>query len=195
MLKTTAMLVDELSSYGNPKNKIGRMVEAGELVPLRRGLYETDASAPGKCLAAAIYGPSYLSFEHALSSHGLIPETSRAFTSATCGKRRQKRYENPFGRFEYRDVPVRAFPFEVECRAEGGYRYWIATPEKALCDQLYKLPPAPGMRGLEELLFDDLRIDPAAFAALDARVIEGLAERYRCRNVSMLARIAQRRPS
>lgn len=192
MITTTAMLIEQLSSYRSPKNKIGRLVDAGELIPLRRGLYETDASTPGHLLAASIYGPSYLSFEYALARHGLIPEAVRTYTSATCEKRKSKRYETPFGRFEYQDVPVRAFPLEVECFVEQGYQYWMATPEKALCDELYKLKPLANERELDELLFDDLRIDSADIPRLDASTIAALAERYRCRNVKMLAKRLER---
>lgn len=76
------MLEDRLSTYENPRNKIGRMVSADELVPVRRGLYETNRTIPGYLLAPCLYGPSYLSFEYALDRHGLIPEAVRSYTSA-----------------------------------------------------------------------------------------------------------------
>ena len=91
MIKTTAMLTEELRQYVNPAAKIRRMAEAGELTPIIKGLYETNASTPGHYLAGAIYGPSYPSFEYALAQHGLIPEAVYSFTSATCGKGRKKR--------------------------------------------------------------------------------------------------------
>ena len=72
MIKTTAMLISELKGYVNPKAKIGRMVEKGELFPLIRGLYEDDPKTPAIYLAGSIYGPSYISFEFALSFYGLI---------------------------------------------------------------------------------------------------------------------------
>ena len=75
MLKTHLVLADELKDYVNPAAKIARMVKAGEIVRIKQGLYETDPQAEGVLLAEAIYGPSYLSFEFALSYHGLIPET------------------------------------------------------------------------------------------------------------------------
>ena len=193
MLLTTNMLMDKFSNYGNPKTKISRLVKAGELVPVRRGLYETDAKTPGYCLAASIYGPSYLSFEYALFRHGLIPEQARVYSSATCGKRKTKNYETAFGRFEYRDVPVAAFPYEVECLREGEYHYWLASPEKALCDQLHKYSPFESQKNLELLLFEDLRVDEDAFAELDSGTIECLASLYRSSNVSLLAAYLKRR--
>ena len=46
MIKTSAMLMDELKNFVNPTSKIHRLVEKGELVPIVRGLYETDKNIP-----------------------------------------------------------------------------------------------------------------------------------------------------
>ena len=141
MIKTTAMLHDELQRYANPAAKICRMMDSGQLTPLIKGLYETDASVPGHYLAGVLYGPSYLSFEFALAWHGLIPEAVYGYTSATCGKGRKKRYDTVFGTFLYRDVPVVVFPYSIQLHLENGYSFTIASPEKAICDQLYTLSP------------------------------------------------------
>lgn len=188
MLVTTLMLEDRLASYANPRNKIGRMAASGELVVVRRGLYTTDRSVPGYCLAPCVFGPSYLSFEYALARHGLIPEGVRSYTSATCGKRKTRHYENAFGRYDYRDVPLAVFPLFVTLVREDGYAYWIASPEKALCDQLHKMHPATSVAALEELLLEDLRIDEEVLWSLDASAVSVLAKRYRSRSVSCLAR-------
>lgn len=47
--------------------KISRILAAGELMPLRRGLYLSDCTVEPLALAPAIYGPSYVSFESALA--------------------------------------------------------------------------------------------------------------------------------
>jgi len=39
------------------------------------------------------------------------------------------------------------------------YAFTIASREKALCDQLYKMHPVSNYRELQELLLDDLRIE------------------------------------
>lgn len=192
MLKTTLMLEDELSTYANPRNKIRRMVASGELTPVRRGLYETSRSTPGHCLAQSVYGPSYLSFEYALSRHGLIPEQVRTYTSATCGKNKSRRYESPFGVFAYQDVPIATFSRYVLLMREEDRPYWIASPEKALCDELYKLPPVTSGRQIEALLLDDLRIDFGDLVELDAKRVRDLAPRYRSRSVSQLASFLER---
>ena len=182
MILTTRMLEDRLASYENPRNKIGRMVASGELVVVRRGLYATDRTIPGQFLAPCIFGPSYISFEYALAHHGLIPEAVYSYTSATCGKRKTKHYENVFGRYDYRDVPTAVFPLSVILVREAGFAYWIASPEKALCDQLHKMPPAANYLELEELLMEDLRIDEDAIRSLDAKAVLLLARRYRRSN-------------
>ena len=133
MLVSFDALAQQFAGYTDVKGKIRREVQGGRLVQVARGLYETDARADGKYLAGAIYGPSYLSFDYALSVHALIPEAVYGtYTSATFRKGKTKRYENAFGTFLYRDVPAAVYPLGVEIRVEGGgYSYQIATPEKA----------------------------------------------------------------
>ena len=93
--------------------------------------------------------------------------------------------------FLYRDVPVAVYPLGVEIKVEGGYSYQIASPEKALCDKLYSLSPVYSVRALKELLFDDLRIDEAAFFALQKDDILQLAPLYRATNLKLLAKFME----
>lgn len=178
--------MDELKGYTNPTSKIQRLAASGELVPVVRGLYETDKNVPGYYLAGSIYGPSYLSFEFALSYHSLIPEAVYQFTSATFEKKRQKQYITPYGTFTYRDVPSEAYPYGVELHEENGYGFQIASPEKAICDQLYKISPVNNRAGLEELLFRDLRIDSGAFRNLNMAELMELTDCYHTQNHRLL---------
>ena len=186
MLKTHLVLMDELKSYASPAKKIERMVKTGELTRVVRGLYETDPHTPGYLLAASIYGPSYLSFEYALAHYGLIPEAVHQFTSASFDKKRAKQFETPFGVFSYRDVPEEAFPYGIQPLIENGYGFRLATPEKALCDELYKLSPCANRVELEQLLFEDLRIERQAFLELDLAEMEQLAALYQTKNHKLL---------
>jgi len=186
MLKTHLVLMDELKNYASPAKKIERMVKSGALTRVVRGLYETDPHTPGHLLAASIYGPSYLSFEYALAHHGLIPEAVHQYTSASFDKKRAKQYETPFGVFSYRDIPEEAFPYGVQPLIENGYSYRLATPEKALCDELYKLSPCANLAELEQLLFENLRIDRQAFLGLDFTEMEQLASLYHTKNHKLL---------
>ena len=174
--------MDELKGYVNPAAKIARMVKAGEFIRIKQGLYETDPHAEGVGIAEAIYGPSYLSFEYALSYHGLIPEAVYQYTSATFEKKRTKLFETPFGVFSYRDVPSPAFSLGVQLILKGDYSFRLATPEKALCDELYKLPPCANRTELEQLLFDNLRVDREAVLGLNLEELKDLASLYQTKN-------------
>ena len=189
MIKTYAMMMEELNSYSAPANKLGRMVKEGSCVQIVKGLYETEKSTPGYLLAGSIYGPSYLSFDYVLSQCGLIPEAVYVFTSATFEKKKAKKYTTPFGKFTYRDVPSSVYPYEIILRREGDYIYQVATPEKALCDKLYTLSPVRNKKELASLLFEDLRIDEIEFTKLDSQRILKICELYHSTNMKMLAKL------
>ncbi|MBO5007917.1 MAG: hypothetical protein J6D26_03710 [Clostridia bacterium] len=186
MILTTAMLKEKLKNYQDPAGKISRMCKEGEIFKLTRGVYETDRNTPGYCLAPVIYGPSYLSFDYALSRYGLIPEAVYTFTSATCDKKKKKNYENTFGIFSYQDVPLRAYPFGIQVLTEGDYVYRIATPEKAICDKIYTISPVGSVKALEELLFEDLRIDSSEFDNLNKGDLIRLCDLYNTSNHKLL---------
>jgi predicted transcriptional regulator of viral defense system len=192
MIKTTAILLEELKQYASPASKLSRMVKNGECIQIVKGLYETDPSTPGYLLAGSIYGPSYLSFEFALSYHGLIPEAVYTFTSATFDKKKKKKHETPFGTFTYRDVPSEIYSLGVIIVREGDYSFQIATPEKALCDTLYTKSPVVNQQELRSLLFEDMRIDEMEFSKLKIDDILLLAEKYRSTNVQKLSRLIRR---
>jgi len=110
------------------------MLAAGELIPLRRGLYLRDRTVNPLALAPAIHGPSYVSFESALAWHGLIPERVEEVVCATL--KRPMDFETPVGRYRYRSVPVRVFSIGIE-RVEDPLLPWLlASPTKALCDSV-----------------------------------------------------------
>ncbi|HAN42223.1 MAG TPA: hypothetical protein DCP98_02205 [Sphaerochaeta sp.] len=186
MINSTSMLLQRYKTYVNPSAKIGRLVKDGDLTPIIKGLYETDRAVPGYYLANVIYGPSYLSFEYALAWHDLIPEAVFTFTSATCGKRRKKLYDTPFGVFTFRDVPVAAFPYGTELHEEDGRAFMIASAEKAVCDQLYTCSPCSNRNELRQLLFEDLRIDETAFRDADLNEMSELAGLYQTKNHKLL---------
>lgn len=193
MIKTTAILRDELKNYVNPDAKIKSLVNKGELYVVTRGVYETERNVSGYCLSGVIYGPSYLSFEFAMSYYGLIPEAVYTFTNATCDKKRKKQFENIFGVFTYRDVPREVFPYDVLLKKEGIYYYWIASAEKAVCDMLYKAPPLNNRTELEKYLFDDLRIDTDALYQLDMDKMLRLCSLYHTKNHKLFSSFLKRR--
>ena len=192
MVKTTAMILNELHQYASPADKLTRMVRDGEYIQITKGLYETDRLTPGYLLAGSIYGPSYLSFEFALGYYGMIPEAVYTFTSATYEKKKKKTFRNPFGTYTYRDVPSRVYSMGLEIIKEGSYAFMIASREKAICDQLYKMGPVTNYEELENLLFVDLRIDEQELKKINLENLEIMAERYPSRNVKRLHSLIRR---
>ena len=191
MLKTTNILRNELKNYRYPDNKIARMVEAGELIPVHKGLYETDVTTPGYALAGAIYGRSYLSFEYALSYYGLIPERVYEYTSATYRKRKVKSYENAFGRYSYRDVPENVFFAGIRLLKYGDYYFQMASPQKALCDTLAKAAPVQNVSQLQALMLDDLRLDMGELRNLSVDRIKEVGSLYKNKNVKLLIKLLE----
>ena len=182
----------KLNGYSNKNNKINRDIKNKRLFKIINGLYETNPNASGYLLAGSIYGPSYISFEYALSFYGLIPERVTTITCATFDKKKKKKYNTNFGVFTYRDVPSTAYPEDILLKIEGDYSYQIATKEKALCDKLYTLSPLENYANLENTLFNDLRIDEEEFNKLDYKRIEKLSDLYHSTNVSLLSRYLRR---
>lgn len=193
MIITNRIAKSNLKGYSNKNNKISRDIRSGKLFKIITGLYETDPNTPGYLLAGSIYGPSYISFECALSYYGLIPERVTTVTSATFDKKKKKQYDTDFGVFTYRDVPAKAYPVDILLKEERDYSYQIASPEKALCDKLYTLPPLSNYSNLEKMLFNDLRIDNEGFKNLNASKIYKLSNLYNSTNVSLLAKYIRRK--
>ena len=191
MIKTYGMLLNEYAHYLDVDNKIRGLVKSGDLIRLTKGIYETDKNTPGYVLAGSIYGPSYLSFDYALSYYGLIPEAVYTYTSATFQKGKTKQYSNYFGNYTYRDVPSLVFPFEVKIVEEDEYIFRIASPEKALCDKLYSLSPVANKKELISLLFNDLRIDEYEFNKLNKDILKELCDLYKSTNLKLLKKVVK----
>lgn len=193
MIITSNQLLEKLNDYSDPFGKIKRMVKNGELIPLTRGIYEDNKNTSSFYLAGAIYGPSYISFNAALSYYGLIPEAVYTITNATCNKLKKKQYRNFFGTFTYRDIPVDAFSYGIEIVEKDGYSFLIATKEKALCDKLYDMPLLKSQKELVQLLFVDMRIDEDEFEKFNRKDIYFIAPKYHSTNVSLLEKYLRRK--
>ncbi|MDO4177727.1 MAG: hypothetical protein Q4D21_00925 [Phascolarctobacterium sp.] len=189
MIISSEQLLFENRDYANPQARVQAMIKKKELVPLKRGLFETDTHAPGLVIANSLLGPSYLSFEYALSFYGMIPERVSTYTSAVFGRNKFIEYKNFFGVFTYRDIPEAAFPYFYKRELVGERPYLIATREKALCDQLSTLSPIRGINDFREYLFDGMRLDEDIFAELDFAKIRRIAPLYHRTNLNQLVRL------
>lgn len=192
MIVTISMLKEKYRDYANPLDKIKREADKGALLRLRKGLYETDPRAEPCMLASSILSPSYLSFEWALSHYGIIPERVVAITSASFENHKNKTYNNPFGRYEFSDIPSKAFPHGIRYLEEGEYIAKIATKEKAICDSLCKWRVVRNIGELQELLFEDKRLDEEEFSSCDFDQLKSLARLYQKTNLNLLIQFIEK---
>lgn len=189
MILTHAYLMDYYKNLSDPKGRIRRDVKNNKLIPIVRGLYETNPNTTGATLCQFIYGPSYLSFDYALHHHGLIPEAVyKTYTCATYNKRKTKVYENYYGTYIYRDVPKAVYSLGVMLVMIDNYSLQLATAEKALCDKLYIVPPVRSIKELKEILFDDLRINREGLDKLNKEDILEIAPLYHSSNLDLLVK-------
>lgn len=184
------------SDYANPGAKVDRLVRQGGLLRLKRGLYIRAEGAHDDFIqgraANRIYGPSYVSFVYALSWYGLIPEHVAHITSATFKKGRKKRYDTPVGTFFYQDVPAAAYPHGVTLMGEAHNRFLMACPEKALCDELYRISGIRSIQGIEALLLEDIRLDMDEFSKLDRNTLLLFSSCYHAVTLNAFAKFLER---
>ncbi len=192
MIVTTSMLKEKYHDYANPLDKIKRDADKGILIRLTNGIYETDKKTDPCLVASSILSPSYLSFDWALSHYGLIPERVVSITSATFGKRKNKTFENYFGRYEYTDIPTEAFSEGLTYLEDGEYMVKVATKEKAICDSLCKWRAVKNIAELRYLLFIDKRIDENEFDSCDFKLMERLGALYGKTNLKLLIKLIRK---
>jgi hypothetical protein len=170
------ILMQALSGYSYPRDRVTRLLRSGGLIRVKKGLYVTNDPRDWyskEVLANLVYGPSYVSLEYALRFHGLIPEAVETVTSVTT--QRHKRYDTPLGRFEYEHLPERMYSCGiVYLSADTRRGFFIASPEKALIDTLALRTPGLKPADIENHLFENLRIDEADFSRLDFSLIKAM---------------------
>lgn len=71
---------------------------------------------------------------------------------------------------------------------EQGHGFRLATKEKALLDTLYKIRSVTRRKNLQELLFDDLRLEEEAIMQLDWLLIQSLVPLYHSTTLNTLLR-------
>ena len=109
--------------------------EGGLLARPKQGLYSLRTDPPAaEELANALYQPSYLSFEYALSYHGIIPERPYTITSATT--KATASFTTRDLEFAYYKIKIAAYT-GYSLRRDASSSFLLADPEKALVDYLY----------------------------------------------------------
>jgi predicted transcriptional regulator of viral defense system len=129
-----------LGDYTNPDDFISRMVKAGELIRLKNGFFLIaekiqETPVPYEQIANLLYGPSYISFEWALSFYKMIPEGVYVVTSACAN--RSKIFNTPVGIFDYIYLSHHHYAIGIDQKENAAGRFLIATPEKALVDLIH----------------------------------------------------------
>lgn len=180
------LLVNEIGrvgrhgSYANPAAKMRVLEQNKEVIRLKKGLYVLDGSAFGyppsaAVSASAIYGPSYISQQWALSYYGLIPERVNMLTCITT--KHGRTFENKLGTFTYSQVGAVYFAIGITTETIDEASVLIACPEKALADLILFDPyvPCHSIVALHRYLLEDIRFDMEALKSFDISIFQELA--------------------
>lgn len=186
MIKTINMLYEEFKDYKNFYNKIELEEKKGNLIKIKRGLYETNIYREPLALANIIVSPSYISFETALAYYNLIPEAVSIVKSATFKKNKKKEIRNSFSLYTYQDVNPNAYPYGIDVIEIDGENVKIASKEKALLDTISLISPRNNLKEIEELLFEDLRINENIFDTLDMKKLMEMCDLYCSKSLKLL---------
>lgn len=157
---------------------IKRAIHEGYISRLKRDLY-LIANITNKPLinlfeiAQLIYGPSYISFESALSEHGWIPESVPVICSAVV--KRSKSFETPLAIFSFEKISASIFSLGVLQVKEKDAIYCLADPWKAIADIIFCRDK--DWKNVEELL-GDLRIEPHSILHSNEDILKFLSMEY-----------------
>lgn len=183
-------LLPLLEDYVNPRAFLSRLVKTGELIRLKNGFYVVAEKikkepVPYPQIANLLYGPSYLSFEWALSFYGLIPEGVYVITSTSTVK--SKSYKTPIGTFDYHSLSQDRYAIGIDQQTNAAGNFLIATPEKALADLVHA--KTRDVETAKEMLVDLIearRIDEENLKQFNKTHLWDIAESYRSQPVHLL---------
>ena len=143
------LILELLSKYQSPNDKISELLKSKELISIRRGLYtigpKMDLPSPEPFLIANhLRGPSYVSLESALSYWNMI------------------QLKTPY--YSYGIKNIEYSPKQT---------ILIASREKALCDKIVVTPKINlrSIKQTKEFLTEDLRMDSEVLSTLDTEVM------------------------
>lgn len=182
-------LLPLLSDYTNPHDFLSRLVKKGDLIRLKNGFFVIagkikKSPVPYEQISNLLYGPSYLSFEWALSYYGMIPEGVYVATSASATK--SKNFKTPLGTFTYTYLSHPRFAIGIDQKENGAGRFLIATPEKALVDLIHLKSKNLEPKDLLVDLIEGRRIEEEVLKSLNKLHLLDIAEAYRSRTIKNL---------
>ncbi len=175
---THQLLLSLLKAYKRPNDKIHELISSGIIEPVKKGFYLPSAKVSPKrtepfLLANHLLGPSYVSFDSALSYYGMIPEQVFEISSATIKASRQ--FDTLSGNFSYIRLPLPYYSFGIrQLQIAESQNILIASPEKALFDKIINT------KGLKlrsktlawDHLFENLRMDEDHLRNMDIQMME-----------------------
>ncbi len=124
----------EIENKNVLKTTIFRAIEKGYLISIRRGLYGLNEVKIDEFeLAGKLKKNSYISFETVLAQAGVIFQWYDEIFSVSD---RGVLIKNKYGKFRYRKLPKRILADRTGIVNKGNY--FVATPERAFCDKIYK---------------------------------------------------------
>lgn len=175
---THQLLTSLLKDYKRPNDKIHELISAGIIEPVKKGLYLpsirlSETRTEPFLLANHMLGPSYVSFDSALSYYGLIPE--RVFEVSSATTKASRRFDTPTGAFSFTRMPLPYYSFGIRQVAVGkDQNALIASPEKALFDKIIN---TSGLNlrskiAAGEYLIENLRMDEDQLKQLDVQSME-----------------------
>ena len=175
---TYSVLESIFTELSYPSDKIEELENEGTLIRLKKGVYVVSPNVSGELLSVELianhlYGPSYVSMESALRYYGLIPE--EVYTVKSIITARARTYSNSISTFEYIAVPEAYYPIGITQKKVGGEgTFLIATPEKALCDQIMLTPRLriQSKSAMKEYLVKDLRFEMESLRDFNGEIVE-----------------------
>lgn len=146
-------------------------------------------------LANLIYGPSAISLTYALSYYGIIPERVNTITCIT--NNRFRSFTTCIGVFKYYYLHPKKYAIGIILNPiSSSQQFLIATPEKALCDQIHiidKNYPLNDNDDLEKYLLHYLRSDEGLLSRLKFKKIQELSYNYNDSRISLLCNYLKRK--
>ncbi len=188
-----------LSAYKGPRTKIHELLRKEVLIPLKKGFYVfgpkyRKGPLIRESIAMQLYGPSAISMEYALAHYGLIPERVHAVTCVT--PKRDKKFNTAVGVFIFRRLAQPKYNVALKIADFGNEaNVMIATPTKALCDQILLGCRARFNQPSEvnAYLSEDLRLDVSAFRrVMNKRELRSIVSAYGNHRVRALAEYLER---
>lgn len=186
-------LMSALQDYARPREKVSEWLKKGVLTRVKKGIYvfgREIAQSPYslEVLANLIYGPSAISLTYALSFHGLIPERVSLLTCIT--NKRNKFFNTAVGNFVYYYLHPKKYPIGIELKTIAPKKQvFMASPEKALCDQIYLIDKTlefKNVTDVEKYLLFDLRLDETLLRKFSKKKLSVIVDVYNDQNLTQL---------